>query len=81
METMKVKPWGEGQGDHVVINVSDFDPKKHTPLDGEDSGAVDFSKMTKAQLHAHLDEAGVAYETDANKARLVELAEEHAAGE
>ena len=29
METMKVKPWGNGQGDHVVINKADFDPKKH----------------------------------------------------
>lgn len=28
-ETIKVKPWGEGQGDHVVINKYDFDPEKH----------------------------------------------------
>lgn len=27
--TIKVKPWGEGQGDHVVINEADFDPSKH----------------------------------------------------
>jgi predicted RNA-binding protein Jag len=32
METMKVKPWGNGQGDHVVINKADFDPKKHEEL-------------------------------------------------
>lgn len=35
-ETMKVQPWGEGQGDFVVINREDFDPAKHTPLEGEE---------------------------------------------
>lgn len=35
METVKVKPWGEGQGDHVVINADDFDPKVHTLLSDE----------------------------------------------
>ena len=29
IETIKVKPWGEGQGDHVVINKDDFDPERH----------------------------------------------------
>lgn len=29
MKTMKVKPWGKGQGEHVVINEADFDPEKH----------------------------------------------------
>lgn len=33
METMKVKPWGEGQGDHVVINAEDFNPEFHKKLD------------------------------------------------
>lgn len=32
-ETMKVKPWGDDQGDHVLINASDFDPKIHTAFD------------------------------------------------
>lgn len=29
METMKVKPWGKGQGDYVLINAEDFDKDKH----------------------------------------------------
>ena len=29
MATMKVKPWGKGQGDHVVIEVENYDPKFH----------------------------------------------------
>ncbi len=33
METLKVKPWASGQGDHVLINKSDFDPKLHSLLD------------------------------------------------
>jgi hypothetical protein len=35
VETIKVKPWGEGQGDHVVINAEDFDPEVHTALETE----------------------------------------------
>ena len=29
MAVMKVKPWGKGQGDHVLINAEDFNPKIH----------------------------------------------------
>lgn len=32
--TMKVKPWGKGQGDHVVIDADKFDPDKHQKIDG-----------------------------------------------
>ncbi|MGZ3309098.1 MAG: hypothetical protein ACXU8R_11320 [Xanthobacteraceae bacterium] len=35
MQTMKVKPWSEDQGDHVLINKADFDPERHEPLEGE----------------------------------------------
>jgi len=35
METIKVKPWGEGQGDYVVINAEDFDPEHHEKLEDE----------------------------------------------
>lgn len=33
MQTMKVKPWSDDQGDHVVINAEDFDPAVHEPLE------------------------------------------------
>lgn len=29
METIKVKPWGKGQGEFVTINAEDFDPAHH----------------------------------------------------
>ncbi len=41
MQTMKVKPWSEDQGDHVLINTADFDPDKHEPLEGEAPAAGD----------------------------------------
>jgi hypothetical protein len=28
--TVKVIPWGKGQGEYVEINQTDFDPKRHT---------------------------------------------------
>lgn len=31
-KTLKVKPWGEDQGDFVVINEADFDPDLHELL-------------------------------------------------
>jgi hypothetical protein len=33
-ETVRVKAWGEGQGDYVVINAADFDAKIHQKFDG-----------------------------------------------
>lgn len=32
-ETVKVKPWGQGQGAFVEINAADFDPAIHSPFD------------------------------------------------
>ena len=29
MKTVKVKPWSKDQGDYVLINELDFDPKIH----------------------------------------------------
>ena len=35
-ETVRVKPWGKDQGEFVLINAADFDPKVHTPFDALD---------------------------------------------
>lgn len=32
--TVKVKPWGTGQGEFVEINEKDFDPAVHVLVDG-----------------------------------------------
>jgi hypothetical protein len=39
METIKIKPSHESQGDHVVINKADFDPERHELLEC-DAGAA-----------------------------------------
>jgi hypothetical protein len=39
MHTLKVKPWGQGQGDYVIINAQDFDPSIHAVLDAQDQAA------------------------------------------
>jgi hypothetical protein len=44
---MKVRPWGEGQGEYVEINVSDFDEAVHTPFAGATEGGA-----TKARAKA-----------------------------
>lgn len=51
-ETIKVMPWGEGQGDYVEINAEDFDPAKHKhfpahPLDHDADGRKGGSKPRK----------------------------------
>lgn len=28
-KTVKVKPWGQNQGEYVIMNESDFDPARH----------------------------------------------------
>ena len=45
-ETIKVKPWGEGQGEFVVINKDDFDPEKHQ-LFGETEQVEDKPKRSR----------------------------------
>jgi hypothetical protein len=40
MNTVKVKPWGEGQGDHVLIDSVDFDPTRHELIKPEDPQAL-----------------------------------------
>lgn len=52
-----------------------IDPKTGEPIiktDGENENP--YTDKTKAQLRDLLDERNVSYETDANKARLMELA-------
>lgn len=44
METMKVKPWHESQGDHVLINAADFDPAVHQ-LHGVEEAAPEANQV------------------------------------
>lgn len=61
-KVLKVKPWGEGQGEFVVIEESEFNPDFHNLVDGEtapcralivgaESSSVDIDKF-RAELEA-----------------------------
>lgn len=50
IKTIKVMPWGAGQGDFVEINESDFDEKKHQPfVEGKTTTQATDTKKKKAQ--------------------------------
>lgn len=51
--TVKVKPWGEGQGDFVEINEADFDAAIHELHEGAAPSGLE--SMTVADLKAHAE--------------------------
>lgn len=71
MKTIKVQPWGEDQGDFVLINEEDFDESVHKRFD------ADAKKADKApgiaDLRAALTEKGIEFPADAKKADLQAL--------
>ena len=46
MATVKVKPWGEGQGEFVIIEKEDFDAEKHELFE-ESAVSVDTEQPKK----------------------------------
>lgn len=70
MKTIKVKPWGEGQGDFVLINEEDFDPERHELFE-EDVDPI--AKMKVDDLKAALAEKGIEIPEGAKKADLIAL--------
>lgn len=67
-ETIKVKAWAEGQGDHVVINKSDFDPDMHEMFEPPVEQG-----LTVKQLKEALTEKGIEFPPTAKKAELQTL--------
>ncbi|MBW9334582.1 hypothetical protein FEE59_13790 [Herbaspirillum sp. RU 5E] len=67
VETVKVKPWSQDQGDFVLINKDDFNPEVHELLDAPAGGS------TKADLQAQLTAKGVDFPSNATKADLQAL--------
>lgn len=54
MQTMKVKPWAEGQGDYVVINADDFDAAVHEALDPVESATGAAEAVSHPSDDAHV---------------------------
>lgn len=82
MKTIKVKPWGKDQGDHVVINEADFDPSFHTLLDEagkistEPADNAPSKGLTVDQIKAALVEKGIEVPDGAKKPELAKLLDE-----
>ncbi|WP_052506143.1 hypothetical protein [Pseudomonas sp. MRSN 12121] len=70
MKLIKVKPWGEGQGDFVHINEEDFNPDFHELLDeaGKSGKALSID-----EIRAALNAKGVTFEAGAKKPALQKL--------
>ncbi len=68
METMKVKPWSEDQGDYVVINKADFDQDIHEAFDEK---AANAPAKTPAEVLAMATDTGVHFKTFQAEARKV----------
>ena len=49
MQTIRVKPWGEGQGDFVLINAEDFDPASHVMVEPATPDEAEAVKPAKAR--------------------------------
>ena len=73
MNTIKVKPWGEGQGDFVLINAEDFDPELHVRLDAADTNGD--GKVSIAEIRNALTAKGIEFDPKAKKPELQALLE------
>ena len=69
MPVIQVQPWGEGQGDFVLIEESDFNPEFHKLLD-DSSGGDGKAKLT---------ELNIEFRGNASRDSLQALLDEHEA--
>lgn len=77
-KTLKVKPWGEGQGDFVVINEVDFDPDLHELLsEAEKPGKAPGIDDIRAALTAR----NIQFDPKAKKPELQKLLDDALAAE
>lgn len=80
MPVIQVKPWGEDQGDFVLIEDYDFNPEFHKLL-GDESSDGDKAKLTAAEIKAKLTELGVDFKGNASRDSLQELLDARVAGD
>lgn len=48
--TLKVKPWGDGQGDYVIIDTTSFNESFHVLLDGQGSHELTKNTISREAL-------------------------------
>ncbi len=73
MPVIQVQPWGEGQGDYVLIEDYDFNPDFHKLLGESSSGSDDKAKLTAAELKAKLTALNIEFKGNASRDVLQEL--------
>jgi hypothetical protein len=76
METIKVKPWGEGQGDYVLINAEDFDEAVHARYGVESSDEGGDGSLSASQLKDELKKRNIEFRGNASRAVLQGLYDE-----
>lgn len=69
MSTIKVKPWGENQGDFVLIDEKNFKEGFHEKYEQQQST----KKVTVDDLKSMLTDIGVEFDASAKKAELQAL--------
>lgn len=76
MKVIKCKPWGEGQGDHVLVNEEDFNTDFHKLLDEAGDGDKPSKGLSVDQLKETLQAKGIEVPQGAKKAELAKLLDE-----
>lgn len=78
MPVIQVQPWGEGQGDFVLIEEFDFNPDFHT-LFGDSSSGDGKAKLAAAEIKAKLAAMNIEFKGNASRDSLQALLDEHEA--
>lgn len=76
MNVLKCKPWGEGQGEYVLVNEEDFNSDFHKLLDEADDGDKPSKGLSVDQLKEALQAKGIEVPQGAKKAELAKLLDE-----
>jgi predicted HAD superfamily Cof-like phosphohydrolase len=79
MPVIQVQPWGEGQGDYVLIEDFDFNPDFHKLLGEKSAGGDDAPKLTAAELKTKLAELKIEFKGNASRDALQALFDTHEA--
>lgn len=82
VKTIKVMPWGDDQGDFVLINEDDFDASVHQRYEeGAKKAGTQGKAPTVDELKAALAEKGIEIPEGAKKADLQALLDKAVAGD
>lgn len=78
MKTIKVNPWGKGQGDFVLINEEDFDPDFHElygekRLTAKEKKALEAAAKLLEETKAALKAKNVEFDDSATQEELQAL--------